>query len=152
MNDYLSALEAILFWYGIIGIVLYLLTMIGRLKIESPITKTHFLAIWLLCLFFTAAPLLFSAAEDTLTKAAYDCLLLFGSLASWTVAKSLLLAITLKRALVCDQGRCLFVVYFLLLLLGESFHLSIFPIFAALSVLWLFVPSKTVRKSSLLSP
>ena len=151
MNDYLISLEAILLWYGVVGTILYVLTAIGRLKIEMPITRVRFFVLWLLCLLLTSAPLLFSSLNGVFSQAAYNILLLVGSLAAWTLAKCLLLIIILKRALICHRGKFLFVACLLFLLFAESIHVLFFPAFVALSVLWMFVPIRTAQDSSLTS-
>ena len=88
-----------------------------------------------------------SLAARRLLSAAYDKLLFIGSLVCRSSAKCLLLAITLKRSLFLDKGYLLFILYFLLLLFGESCDLSAFPIIATLSILWLLAPT-----SRLLAP
>ena len=147
MNDYLSVLEGILDWYGVVGMILCALAAVDWLDFKISLTRKRFFVLWLLCLSLTASPLLFPSLESALSPAAYDRLLFIGSLVCWNSAKCLLLAITLKRSLFLDKGYLLFILYFLLLLFGESCDLSAFPIIATLSILWMLAPT-----SRLLAP
>lgn len=141
MEDYpYFKLPLILTWYWVVGVILYALEASGCLNVKIPVTRRRFFALWLLCLFFTAAPLLLLL---------YDIPLSFiWGIASWTVAKCLLLIIVIKRSLASAKGKCLFFSYFLLLLLAESIEIFSFPILAALSVLCLLTPSQKIDEET----